>query len=157
MTTEIQIVWDNNQVAAKATLDVSAFDRALQNRLIFRLRTQGWPENFLRWVDLIMSDRSATITIDEYISKEFKLKCELPQGSPASPVLFFLYMEPLFKSAFGINLGYADDMGLLVRARTIPDCGQILQRRLDKILSHAKDLGISFDNKKTKLQYFHRK
>lgn len=158
LTTDIQTAWDNNQAAAIATLDVrGAFDGVLQNRLNFRLRTQGWPENFVRWVDSFMSNRSATIIIDNYISEEFNLKCRLPQGSPASPILFLLYMKPLFKSASGINLGYADDMCLLVRGRTIPDCGQILQRRLDKVLSHANDLGIPFDIEKTELQYFHRK
>ncbi|POS83234.1 hypothetical protein EPUL_004373, partial [Erysiphe pulchra] len=158
LTTDIQIAWENNQVAAIATLDVrGAFDGVLQNRLTFRLRTQGWPEIFVRWVDSFMSNRSATITIDDYIFEEFNLKCGLPQGSPASQILFFLYMEPLFKSASGISLGYADDMCLLMRARNISDCGQILlQRRSDKVLSHANDLGISFKNEKTELQYFNR-
>lgn len=42
LTTDIQTAWNNNQVAAIATLDVrGAFDGVLQNRLTFRLRTQG--------------------------------------------------------------------------------------------------------------------
>lgn len=73
------------------TLDVkSAFDGVLHNRLIFRLLTQGWPENLLRWVDSFMSNRSATMTVDDYTSEKFNLVCGLPQGSPTSSIFFLI-------------------------------------------------------------------
>ncbi|POS87428.1 hypothetical protein EPUL_001522 [Erysiphe pulchra] len=158
LVTDIQTAWMNKEVAAISTLDVKgAFDGVLHNRLIFRLRSQGWPENLVRWVGSFMSNRSATITLDQFTTDEFSLTCRLPQGSPISPILFLLYMEPLFKLFSGINLGSADNMCLLARARSITGCGQILQSRLDKVLLHAQELGISFDPEKTELQSFHRK
>lgn len=56
-------------------------------------------------------------------------------------------MEPLFKLIPGMYLGYADDKCLLARARTIPECGQILQSRLNKVLLYAQELVIYFDPK----------
>lgn len=111
-----------------ATLVRGAFDGALHNRLIYRLRTQGWPENLVRWVESFMSNRSASITTDDFTSEDPPLVCGLPQGSPASSILFLLCMQPLFRLVPGINLGYADDMCLsqkLEQSQSVIECFKI--------------------------------
>ncbi|KZL86239.1 transposon i [Colletotrichum incanum] len=84
------------------TLDIKgAFDAVLPGRLIRRLRCQGWPENLVQ--------RRVRIRLDGEIGDVFDLKCGLPQGSPVFPILFILYIEPLFKLGTGVLEGITFD------------------------------------------------
>lgn len=79
-----------------------------------------------------MAERAAKIRFKDITTAERPLSCGLPQGSPASPVLFMLYLEPLFKldnqkQAFS----YADDAAFL---RT----GSTLERATAKLATNLK-------------------
>ncbi|APA07400.1 hypothetical protein sscle_02g021700 [Sclerotinia sclerotiorum 1980 UF-70] len=103
------------------TMDVKgAFDAVLPGRLVNRLREQGWPNNLVRWVQSFAINRSIKIRLDGEIGPETKLECGLPQGSPISPILFMLYIAPLFwmgkpQSRFG----YADDIAILATSNSL--------------------------------------
>lgn len=147
----------SGKIAGIVTVDVKgAFDGVLCNRLLFRLRTQGWPENLIRWVRSFFKDRSAQIQFDQIKSNPFPVLCGLPQGSPVSPILFLLYVEPFLRLSRG-RFGYADDGCLLATAQTIDECGQKLNKLLDQTIQWGYENGITFDTKKTELQFFHNK
>lgn len=38
-----------------------AFDTALQNRLIWRMQTQGWPKQILRWASSFLKSRRVQV------------------------------------------------------------------------------------------------
>ena len=47
---DIEEVWANRQVAGILTVDLKgAFDSVLRNRLLLRLREQGWPTSLIAW------------------------------------------------------------------------------------------------------------
>ena len=145
------------KIAGMVTVDVKgAFDGVLRNRLLFRLRTQGWPENVVQWVSSFFQNRSARIRLDREVSDPFQILCGLPQGSPVSPILFLLYVEPVMRLALGC-FGYADDIAMFETGPNLEECSQRLQLRLTRTLQWGRDNGIQFETTKTELQYFHNK
>ena len=103
-----------------------------------------------------MSEREASITLDGNISPVFKIYCGLPQGSPASPILFLLAIEGMLHLS-PKRFGYADDVAFIASAPTLARCGELLQTQLFTILAWGRKNGIVLEVSKTELQYFHRK
>lgn len=154
---DIQSAWDEKMVAGIVTLDIKgAFDGIARTRLVNRLKEQGWPEQLLKWTTSFMSNRSASIRLDGQHSQMRELRCGLPQGSPISPILFLLFVEPLLKLT-GNRFGYADDVCLFARGKTLEDVQRRLQFSLDLSLRWGREHGVTFETSKTELQYFHRK
>lgn len=100
------------KVAGIITTDMKgAIDRILRNRLLFRFRSQGKPENILVRVNSFMSERSANIQLDQIKTKPIPILCGLPQELPISPILFLLYIEPLLRPSRG-RFSYVDDTAI---------------------------------------------
>ena len=100
-------------VASLLTLDISgAFDIVTKNRLVLRLRQQGWPLLFIKWVESFISDRSALIRNGQGGTlPKICLECGAPQGSPVSPIISMLYFCPILRMGEPASRsGYADDM-----------------------------------------------
>lgn len=147
-------------LAALITLDVSgAFDIVLCNRLILRLRQQGWPIPFIKWSFSFMSGRTVTIrTTDGEILPPTHLSCGTPQGSPISPIIFMLYQFPLLRlGKESRRFGYADDVAILAAGTTPTSTVQRLQKEIDLSLSWGAANMISFDPAKAELIFFYRK
>lgn len=154
---DIRAAWEKRKVAGIITVDVKgAFDGVLRNRLIHRLRTQGWPSSLVAWIEYFLSKRTARICLDNIKTEPLPILCGLPQGSPISPILFLLYIEPVLRLSRG-RFGYADDAAILATVNTLSDCYAKLQKQFDIAISWGLDNGIMFDNAKTEPQYFHRK
>ena len=78
-------------VATLLTFDIEGvFDAALKNQLAHRLQEQGWPWSVIRWVLSFMTDRYASVRHEGNTTDMSPLHYGLPQGSPASPILFLL-------------------------------------------------------------------
>ncbi|XP_044720088.1 reverse transcriptase (RNA-dependent DNA polymerase) domain-containing protein [Hirsutella rhossiliensis] len=85
---DIEEAFARKQVATLVTLDIQgAFDTVICNRLVLRLREQGWPSNLARWAGSFMQDRSARIRYQDIVT----------DSSPSSAGRF----------------GYADDTAIL--------------------------------------------
>lgn len=157
LTCDVQTALDSKSVAGMVTVDIKgAFDGIAKGRLVHRLREQGWPEQLLTWTASFFDHRKANIRLDGQLSQTLDLKCGLPQGSPVSPILFLLYVEPLIKLTKK-RFGYADDVALLETGKSLEDVRGRLQKSLDMSLQWGLDNGITFEPSKTELQYFHRK
>lgn len=140
-------------------LDVNgAFDAVLPGRLIRRLREQGWPDYLVRWVGSFATDRTVQIRLDGETGPKNSINCGLPQGSPISPILFMLYISPLFKMGnITKRFGYADDMALLATYDTLEENCVSLTNSIKEAISWGQEEGITFDPSKTELQHFSRK
>jgi ribonuclease HI len=156
---DIEVAWSKGLVASLLTTDIKgAFDSILRNRLTLRLREQGWPIWLIRWVASFQSDRSVTVRLGDTTSDPASLSCGLPQGSPASPILFILYIAPLLKVLKNPErtFGYADDIGRLVCGPSLEQNVEDLKLDLEQILAWGRENAVDFEVTKTELIHFTR-
>ena len=156
---DIEEAWARGLFASMLTLDIKgAFDAVLRGRLIQRLRSQGWPPTMLRWVSSFTQDRTAAIRLDGHQSPIFAVPAGLPQGSPVSPILFMLYIEPIFKLGPVLarrgRFGYADDICQLVVSQSLEENTIKLQNITADLMAWGHREGLTFDLAKTELQHY---
>jgi hypothetical protein len=136
LTHDIEEALNKGLTATLLTLDVKgAFDTVLPGRLVNRLREQGWPDNLTRWVASFATGRLVQLKLDGEIGPLTSIQCGLPQGSPVSPILFMLYLAPLFH--IGIpraRFGYADDVALLATSPSLDTNSKSLSDSLQEAL-----------------------
>ncbi|RFU78212.1 reverse transcriptase [Trichoderma arundinaceum] len=156
---DIERALDRGLVASLLTLDISgAFDIVMRNRLVRRLREQGWPTLFVKWVESFMSDRSVLVRNGlGGLIPSLALECGAPQGSPISPIVSMLYFSPILKfNDPERRFGYADDVALVVFGDSTAETTKILQYDLDDTLRWGNTNAISFDPEKAELIHFFR-
>ncbi|KAJ6437079.1 reverse transcriptase [Purpureocillium lavendulum] len=156
---DIETALANSQVATLVTMDVQgAFDTVMRNRLILRLRQQGWPTHLVRWAGSFMQDRSAAIRFQDVKTPASPLRCGLAQGSPVSPILFALYIAPIYRLGNSDGrFGYADDTAMLRTGRTLEETTALASRDMEELLAWGAANGVTFDPDKTEVMHFSRK
>lgn len=159
VTHDVEEAFRDKKVASLLTMDVSgAFNTVLKGRLILRLRQQGWHENLVKWVEAFMTERSASVRMEGVLAEPQQLNCGVPQGSPISPILFMLYIEPLLKlGKLRTKFGYADDIAILRIGDTEKNTVKALTEDIDQILEWGNRNAIYFDPNKCELVHFSRK
>jgi hypothetical protein len=142
------------------TFDVrGGFDTILPNRLLKRLADQGWPRHSIRWVSSFLTNRSASMRLDGIRDKQQRLAGSLPQGSPVSPVLCMLFMQPLFSAHHPESFpraGYADDGKLSAHSSSLEDNCQKLATDFASVLHWCNENQIPLDDNMTSLMHFTR-
>ncbi|RAL58046.1 hypothetical protein DID88_009541 [Monilinia fructigena] len=152
VTHDIESALKAGQKTTLLTMDVKgAFDAVLPGRLINRLREQGWPNNLVKWIQSFATNRYIKIRLDGETGPKTALNCGLPQGSPISPILFMLYIAPIFWMGNPMKrFGYADDIALLASSDCLQENCEVLQANMQEALDWGKSEGITFDPKKPK-------
>lgn len=157
VTHEIEHSLENRRTATMMTLDVQgAFDAALRKRLMLRMLQQGWPTNLVRFVGSFMEERRARIRLEDTVTEEQLISSGLPQGSPASLVLFLLYIADIFLEDKVCRFGYADDVCVLRTGRTLEENATQLGQDLSQILCWGAEHKVAFDPEKCELIHFTR-
>lgn len=72
-----------------------AFDRIVRKYMLEVLERFGFQSDFVRWVQLLYKMLTASVLTNGLISGQFQLNRGTAQGSPLSPLLFSLAIEPL--------------------------------------------------------------
>jgi hypothetical protein len=159
LTYNIEEALNKGLIATLLTLDVKgAFDTVLPGRLVHRLREQGWPDNLTRWVASFATGRLVQIKLDGEIGPITSIRCGLPQGSPVSPILFMLYLAPLFHMGSPkARFGYTDNVGLLAISSSLATNSRSLSDSLQEALDWGTIEGITFDPGKSELMHFTRR
>jgi ribonuclease HI len=155
---DIEEAFARKKVATLVTMDVQgAFDTVMRNRLVLRLREQGWPDYLARWAGSFMSGRSARVRYQDTVTPSSPLQCGLPQGSPVSPILFLLYTEPIYRlgNPWG-RFGYADDTAILSIGDTVDETTAMASSSIAEMVRWGAANGVSFDPKKTEVTHFSR-
>ncbi|KAI1001067.1 hypothetical protein K3495_g7132 [Podosphaera aphanis] len=153
---DVKKAWESKQVCTLATLDIqSAFDSVQPGRLSVRLREQGWPQPYVNWDASFASCRKARLRVDEFVGDFLDIPHGLPQGSPASPILFLLFLEPLFKLGFPM-FGYVDDVAILSVAKTLAETSLLTASRVGSITRWCDHNGLSLADNKTEILHLHR-
>jgi ribonuclease HI len=154
---DVEVALSKKQFCTMITFDIQgAFDAVLRRRLLLRLREQGWPDNVVHLVDSFMKDRCASIRYQNVSTDMDPLFCGLPQGSPASPILFLLYIEPIHKLSNPENrYGYADDGSLLgIASNSLVESAERAQKMLDEVIAWGAANKVALDPAKTEIQHF---
>ncbi|KID83767.1 reverse transcriptase [Metarhizium guizhouense ARSEF 977] len=153
---DIEEAFARGEVATLVTADIQgAFDTAMGNRLVLRLRKQGWPDNLARWAGSFMSGRFARVRYQDITTPTTPLQCGLPQGSPVSPILFLLYTEPIYRLGNPEGrFGYADDTAILCTGQSLEETSQTASEYLQELVNWGAANGISFDPEKTEVMHF---
>ncbi|KFG77534.1 hypothetical protein MANI_024396 [Metarhizium anisopliae] len=153
---DIEEAFARGEVTTLATADIQgAFDTTMCNRLVLRLREQGWPDNLARWAGSFMSGRSARVRYQDITTPTTPLQCGLPQGSPVSPILFLLYTEPIYRLGNPEGrFGYADNTAILCTGPSLEETSQTASEYLQELVNWGAANGISFDPKKTEVMHF---
>ncbi|OHW91300.1 reverse transcriptase, partial [Colletotrichum incanum] len=158
LTHEIEKALDLGLTATLATMDVKgAFDSVLRNRLIIRLRQQGWPSSLIKLIYTFTSSRTARVRLEDTTTEDFPLTCGLPQGSPLSPILFLLYIADILADDRKLRFGYADDIGLLASSPSLEGNAAALSQEITQILNWGTDNKVAFDPAKCEAIHFSRK
>lgn len=143
----VNVMWavrNDSEPAAAISLDAEkAFDCVEWRYLFLMLETLGFGQTFIKWVKLLYNAPQSAVQTNGIISSYFKLGRGTQQGSPLSPLLFCLAIEPLAAAIrkdpniTGITLGgtqhklmlYADDILILVTdpAKSIPAILEIIR------------------------------
>ena len=164
MLRELYDLIENEKHANSNTILLSidyskAFDTVSTKAIISALELYGFGEYFLKWIKILLTNRTSCVRNGGYISQEFNMERGVRQGCPISPVLFILTSE-LFAASVradsnikGIRLPnsqkflkilqYADDITLLIR--DLIDFREVLSR----IKLFSKFSGLELNVKKT--------
>ncbi|KAL8391941.1 hypothetical protein RB595_002230 [Gaeumannomyces hyphopodioides] len=155
---EVERALQKHKSAALVTMDVQgAFDAVLRRRLLQRLFKQGWNPTLVRWVSSFAGNRVVKVRLEDATAPPFSPDCGLPQGSPASPVLFMLYIAEILPKAKAVRYGYADDLGICVTAGTPEGCSRKAGATVTQILRWGRANKVAFDPGKCELMHFSRR
>jgi hypothetical protein len=156
---DVEQALNQGKTASLLTLDIKgAFDGVLPGRLVYQLRAQGWPDNLVQWVASFVTGRTVQIRLDGELGPIADIHCGLPQGSPVSPILFMLYVAPVFRlGSPKRRFGYADDGAFLAISLSLKDNCQSLSSTLQEALDWGLAEGVTFVPDKYELLYFSRR
>ncbi|KAL2890686.1 reverse transcriptase [Ceratocystis lukuohia] len=158
LVNEIRENMDEGKITSILTFDVQgAFDGILPNRMVARLQEQRWPSHVCKWVQSFLESRSAQISLDGNTEPPGPTSGSLPQGSPISPILYMLFMAPLYKS-WSLQLrGYMDDGLWIIKGDNLENCIRDLKPAMGYTIKWCADNGLQLDHGKTQLLHLTRK
>ena len=151
-THDVEKAFSSGQHVAMVTMDVQgAFDALLKNRLLHRMRDQGWATPAISMIDCFLSDRQVRVRLGKTTTSSYPVHCGTPQGSPLSPVLYTLYLAELMQQEKTHRFGYADDICLYRTASTLDSCNEMIAEDIRQINSWSCANKIAFAPEKMEM------
>ena len=137
-----------------ASLDLSmAFDLVNTELLIKRLRIMGFPRDLVNLIREWLTGRSYYVQVGEECSALFDSVTGTIQGSVLGPVLYALFVSPLFDLDDLIN--FADDNFCVEWNKDLSVLIINLEKRLEMITKWLRDSGLVVNESKTEVCLFH--
>ena len=113
----------------------------------------------IRWVDCFLTDRLTSLTFDMETEPMTPIMTGIPQGFPVSPILFLLYLQPLFTQLEQlhpqiISPSYIDDICLLIQGKTAASNSRKLEEAVTTCFNWGKINAVAFDDPKSELMHY---
>jgi hypothetical protein len=132
----------------------AAFDLVDVGLLVRRLRQIGMPDDVVRLIGLWLSNRTFYITVDGVGSIVVSLPYGIVQGSILGPILYAIYVSPLFDITKLTN--FADENFVLRWNKHAEQLIFEMKRELKVIMKWLKESGLKVNKSKTEACLFHR-
>ena len=130
-----------------------AFDRVDREVLLAKLERKGVPRRFLLWIRAFLTGRTASVRVGEVRSSQFELGTGLPQGTVLRPLLFLCYIDDLaykLEKLAGVGFSlYADDIALVVSARSVSELEANAQAAINVVEAWAMEALMNLATSKT--------
>ena len=140
-----------------STVDFSrAFDSVWHPALFSKLLALGLPPCFVRWTQSFLSDRRSRVSFGDTVSRSFRLRFGVPQGSVLGPVLFLLFINDLpsvLPPSVRCSL-YADDLALWASSPSVPLATSALQLALDRLSLWSREWLLPLNPRKCEVTLF---
>jgi hypothetical protein len=134
LTQKVKDAWRKGFVVSALFLDIqAAFPNVVKPVLLRNMRTRGIPEQYVSFIERMLTDQSTRLKFDDYTSEDIPINNGNSQGCPLSMLLYSFYIAPLLESARGkceLILGFVDDTTLLAIGRSFPETHSILKNMM---------------------------
>ena len=156
LQSKIARLLDNDNYVIMASLDLSAaFDVVNHNLLLQRLMVMGFPRDIIELLRGWLNGRLGYVEIDGEVSEIFRIEHGVVQGSCLGPVLYNIFVSPMFSIFEGE--AYADDSYALSNDRDIQKAKRNMEQTLARLVTWLTDSGMVVNKEKTEIIVFHRK
>ncbi len=92
----IKDAWRRGNIATMLVMDISqVFPSVSHDKIRVEMHNIGLPTQLINWVQAFLSNRSTTLSFDDFKSEPRNMDRGLPQGSPLSPILYLIYSAGL--------------------------------------------------------------
>ena len=144
---------DNDEYVVVSSLDLSsAFDVVNIGLLLKRMKIMGLPEDLVQLVKVWLEDRSYYVNVNGQNSYLFDLLLGTVQGSVLGPVLYAIFVSPLFD--IEPVLSFADDSYDIQTHKNKDQLKKLVERALNNIMKWLTDSGLKINEDKTDLCLF---
>ena len=146
---------DDDEFGLVASLDLSAaFDIVNIDLLVKRLKKVGLPNDVVDLIRVWLSNRSYFVSIDGKNSVLFDLLLGTVQGSVLGPVLYAIFVSPLFD--IEPILAFADDSFNFKSHKNKNQLIKDMEKSLEAITKWLKQSGLKVNQEKTDLCLFYK-
>jgi hypothetical protein len=143
-----------------AFLDIEgAFNHVWHNGMRFKVAETGLPVALVRWLSNFLTGRRLKVQVGGTDSRWIVMLAGVPQGSPASPVMFSIYTAdlPSSQSECCDKSVYADDLGTWATHPSVRYANDQLNRYLEKVSIWCKQWRMTLNPAKCKAVLFTHK
>jgi hypothetical protein len=121
--------------AAVILFDIkAAFDSVWHDGLIYKLNDLRLPQYLINYLISFLENRTASIELENVLSRSFILNSGTPQGSPLSPLLYIIYThDSMNRMRYFTEHGlFADDTALWTSSNSTSNLRSRLQQSIDE-------------------------